>query len=170
MPRSRTRGLAKWTVAALATAALTLWLVLTDVAVMFSVEEGLCSVGASWAVWPAKSMVDDFVTGGPNALESDTVGWSLLSFRHNVRPSSWSSTSGADGIQIHVGADWHRWVLIEGSVAIPGVLLFILCGVACFRRARPYLRARRGLCPTCGYNLTGTTSGVCPECAAKVEG
>jgi hypothetical protein len=25
-------------------------------------------------------------------------------------------------------------------------------------------RAARGLCPSCGYDLTGNTSGVCPEC------
>ena len=31
-------------------------------------------------------------------------------------------------------------------------------------------RRKRGLCLTCGYNLTGNTSRVCPECAAKVEG
>ena len=31
-------------------------------------------------------------------------------------------------------------------------------------------RRKRGMCLSCGYNLTGNTSGVCPECAAKVEG
>ena len=30
-------------------------------------------------------------------------------------------------------------------------------------------RRKRGLCPTCGYNLTGNTSGVCPECSRKIE-
>jgi hypothetical protein len=29
---------------------------------------------------------------------------------------------------------------------------------------------RRGGCPTCGYNLTGNTSGVCPECGTPVVG
>ncbi len=27
-----------------------------------------------------------------------------------------------------------------------------------------------GYCSQYGYNLTGNTTGVCPECAAKVEG
>ena len=31
-------------------------------------------------------------------------------------------------------------------------------------------RRKRGLCLSCGYNLTGNTSGVCPECAGKVQG
>jgi hypothetical protein len=26
------------------------------------------------------------------------------------------------------------------------------------------LRRRQGLCPECGYDLTGNASGVCPEC------
>jgi hypothetical protein len=25
-----------------------------------------------------------------------------------------------------------------------------------------------GICPICGYNLTGNTSGVCPECGTSV--
>ena len=31
-------------------------------------------------------------------------------------------------------------------------------------------RRKRGQCVSCGYNLTGNTSGVCPECSLKVEG
>ncbi|HXE55512.1 MAG TPA: hypothetical protein VN541_20985 [Tepidisphaeraceae bacterium] len=30
------------------------------------------------------------------------------------------------------------------------------------------LRGRAGLCRECGYNLTGNTSGVCPECGAVI--
>jgi hypothetical protein len=31
---------------------------------------------------------------------------------------------------------------------------------------RSRLRLRRGLCPACGYDLAGNTTGVCPECGA----
>jgi hypothetical protein len=31
---------------------------------------------------------------------------------------------------------------------------------------RPYGRRRVGLCPQCGYDLTGNVSGRCPECGA----
>jgi hypothetical protein len=31
-------------------------------------------------------------------------------------------------------------------------------------------RVRPGYCRKCEYNLTGNTSGVCPECGTKVEG
>jgi len=30
------------------------------------------------------------------------------------------------------------------------------------------LRLKRNLCLQCGYNLTGNTSGVCPECGKKI--
>jgi hypothetical protein len=26
----------------------------------------------------------------------------------------------------------------------------------------------KGLCPSCGYDLTGNTSGTCPECGEKL--
>jgi len=33
---------------------------------------------------------------------------------------------------------------------------------------RALARVRRGICRGCGYNLTGNTSGVCPECGLIV--
>ncbi len=47
--------------------------------------------------------------------------------------------------------------------AVPPLLWF----AAILRRAS---RTRRNLCPACGYNLTGNTSGVCPECGTAVAG
>ncbi|RJP41940.1 MAG: hypothetical protein C4547_01185 [Phycisphaerales bacterium] len=35
---------------------------------------------------------------------------------------------------------------------------------------RRYRRRRRGLCVTCGYDLRGNSSGVCPECGARRTG
>ena len=32
------------------------------------------------------------------------------------------------------------------------------------RQRRREFRGRKGLCPDCGYDLTGNASGVCPEC------
>ncbi|MCP4594421.1 MAG: hypothetical protein GY842_27130 [bacterium] len=37
------------------------------------------------------------------------------------------------------------------------------------RSVRRHRRRRRDLCPNCGYNLTGNTSGVCPECGEPIE-
>ncbi len=33
---------------------------------------------------------------------------------------------------------------------------------------RRYRRRKKGLCITCGYDLTGNESGVCPECGTKI--
>ena len=33
-----------------------------------------------------------------------------------------------------------------------------------WRRRAPRLRRASGLCPACGYDLTGNASGTCPEC------
>ncbi|MDB5293091.1 MAG: hypothetical protein JWL69_4332 [Phycisphaerales bacterium] len=32
---------------------------------------------------------------------------------------------------------------------------------------RGIIRRDRGLCPHCGYDLTGNVSGTCPECGEK---
>jgi hypothetical protein len=54
-----------------------------------------------------------------------------------------------------------RWA---ASVRFP-VILLMACAAAAFSLvARRRLTRRSGDCLKCGYNLTGNTSGVCPEC------
>ena len=55
------------------------------------------------------------------------------------------------------------------------LVLYALAAVlatACILDYRRHLRlrehARKGLCPRCGYSLTGNVSGVCPECGTRV--
>jgi hypothetical protein len=43
-------------------------------------------------------------------------------------------------------------------------LLLLLPAARGLRRWRARLRHAAGLCPQCGYDLTGNLSGVCPEC------
>lgn len=38
-----------------------------------------------------------------------------------------------------------------------------------YRRYRQHRRRRGGLCLQCGYNLTGNTSGICPECSSAQQ-
>ena len=66
--------------------------------------------------------------------------------------------------------DWglsHRRTTLRLSAA-PLIVLFATFPAVAFlmrgRRRRRY-RRRHGLCIECGYDLTGNTSGVCPECA-----
>jgi hypothetical protein len=57
------------------------------------------------------------------------------------------------------------WVLVSLFALCP--LLFVAY------RARERSQARRcakaGHCPSCNYNLTGNTSGICPECGIAIE-
>lgn len=58
------------------------------------------------------------------------------------------------------------------TVRLPCWLLLVLCiaylGIAFVRGSiRRWRRTRPGLCTSCGYNLTGNISGVCPECGAN---
>ena len=61
------------------------------------------------------------------------------------------------------GYEFPLWFLSVGALAYP---LFTLIRTSLKRRRR----GRDGLCLSCGYNLTGNTSGVCPECATKIGG
>jgi len=49
------------------------------------------------------------------------------------------------------------WLVSCGSVVATGILWYAQ------RRGRP-----PGHCQSCGYDLTGNVSGVCPECGQKV--
>jgi hypothetical protein len=60
-------------------------------------------------------------------------------------------------------------VLYQTQVRIPfstAAFLFATWPALAFYRGplRLWRRNRKGLCARCGYNLTGNTSGVCPEC------
>ncbi len=46
-----------------------------------------------------------------------------------------------------------------------GVLIILLPTAILWRRDR---RRAKGQCHRCGYNLTGNTSGVCPECGTAI--
>ena len=67
----------------------------------------------------------------------------------------------------HIGAliGLPLWSMLALTTAVPLMILT--------RSIRNGMRRwrwrRRGRCPACGYDLTGNTSGVCPECAAEID-
>ena len=63
---------------------------------------------------------------------------------------------GAGGLRGFVCPLW----LVFLCTALPPTMLWLL---------RPRVRFPTGHCQTCGYNLTGNVSGVCPECGTKID-
>lgn len=62
------------------------------------------------------------------------------------------------------GARFQIMVVVAAMIAYP-----IITVVARRRmQRRRWVRAVRGLCQTCGYDLTGNTSGVCSECGESL--
>ena len=92
-------------------------------------------------------------------------------------PSKWSLYAlRPDQISSSYGWGW-RWGFEVHAVLRPGaggdvrVPLWFVGVLIAFPTARLWVRRRSGRlpwqCHKCGYNLTGTTGGCCPECGAK---
>ncbi len=82
---------------------------------------------------------------------------------------------GFAGFEMHIWAyrapPWGR--VLSRSFYMPlwaPPLLFAAYPAVAFVRGplRRWRRRRKGQCVTCGYNLTGNTSGRCPECGEAV--
>ena len=54
------------------------------------------------------------------------------------------------------------------AVAIVDATL-IVWGIRILQRSKREERRKSGFCEQCGYNLTGNTSGTCPECGMAVK-
>ncbi|MEE8156294.1 MAG: hypothetical protein V3T53_15175 [Phycisphaerales bacterium] len=54
---------------------------------------------------------------------------------------------------------------LVNSLIYAAAVWLLVCGP---REVRRWLRKRRGLCITCGYDLRGTEHAVCPECGAEL--
>ena len=84
----------------------------------------------------------------------------------------WSYGSRWDG----AGSPLHTKAMRRAvSFASPAWFLFILLAsyptIALIRGPlRRWRWRRKGLCTKCNYNLTGNTSGVCPECGNEFDG
>ena len=62
-----------------------------------------------------------------------------------------------------------RYRVVHLSLWIPFVLFAAYPTIAWIRGpVRRWRRRQRSLCLTCGYDLTGNVSGVCPECGTPI--
>jgi hypothetical protein len=73
----------------------------------------------------------------------------------------------------HPGAHLSTFGLPSNGETARAIVITLLlpaswvCWLGLQRRA--IRRRQRGRCNTCGYNLTGNTSGACPECGTPVS-
>ena len=108
----------------------------------------------------AKATPGDFLCATITKVIRDDRGWAGLGFGF--------STASDRRFPQSQGYDVQRTLLIPFWPLV--TLLAILPAAYATRRARHYLRICTGGCPSCGYNLTGNTSGTCPECGSAVAG
>lgn len=57
------------------------------------------------------------------------------------------------------------WLAVAIFALLPTFMIVRLAA----GRVRGRLRTSRGRCCKCGYDLTGNTSGLCPECGSKIS-
>ncbi len=63
-----------------------------------------------------------------------------------------------------------RWTAVSFPLSPVWILFSVYPTIAFIRGPlRRHRRRKRGQCLTCGYNLTGNISGVCPECGTKID-
>ncbi len=82
----------------------------------------------------------------------------------------WAERSRWHDLPMHGGVMITTHNKAEFSVPLWMPLLFFVCvgGALCIHPIQ-HDRGKRGLCVKCAYDLTGNTSGVCPECGRKIE-
>jgi hypothetical protein len=87
-----------------------------------------------------------------------SAGWTLAGFSMGAHPGN--------TYYLHF---WPQFFGIARMAAIAGVLAGIATVViASFALPAPQPN-KPGLCQGCGYDLTGNTSGTCPECGQRIE-
>ena len=90
------------------------------------------------------------------------TAWSHLGITYVSREQEFGKFPNFD----HYFASLGGW-----SLRVPLLYLFTLFALLpCLWAIRLYRKwsVREGHCPHCNYNLTGNTSGVCPECGTRV--
>ncbi len=137
--------------------------------------------GGLWVLttvmWIASARWLFFLTIGPLASDWFSVwcyGGVIAIFGPTFDASEWYTTHAGVVALADVGMfpspwswwEWHYYPGAHWSVAFPAWLPLVLAPLPFW--AAPliirYRRSRCGQCITCGYLLTGNTTGRCPEC------
>ena len=99
-------------------------------------------------------------------LEASEVGWSREAVTPEPMPPGDTPLKRL-GFDVFWEPGLKQVLLPAWAVAAPAAVPLVLSTIGAVRRRR---RDRRHLCRSCGYDLTGNVSGVCPECGISVAG
>ena len=111
--------------------------------------------------FPGRREVDGHLMWNRSIRAQSPTRSTLLGFWCGGIPG-WSPPGGPATTAISWGMIGPIWPLIVSSIALPTLYL------TGHRRRRGHRRQSLGLCHDCGYNLTGNTSGTCPECGTTI--
>ena len=95
-----------------------------------------------------------FTHAPPNQISHYEVYWQRSNRARNRALDPAMPTIRMSGVRFQI--------LVVVAVLLAYPIIAVVAGRRLSRRRR--MRASRGLCETCGYDLTGNESGVCPEC------
>jgi hypothetical protein len=127
---------------------------------------------------PASAAVrqrQDYVQGVERAS-----GWPFVAMRSDNSSlfARWPGTQLQDGWEVRppVQADGEAAIILPLRPIWPSFAIDVMAyGAAAFMLlfgpgfVRRAMRRRRGACVRCGYDLRGTTGGVCPECGRALD-
>jgi len=102
-----------------------------------------------------------------NTSFADSGGGSDLEWMISSNLSGHKSNLGGIGFSLSretVGFD------VQQAAVVPAWFVIAICAILpTWRMVRAFSPSNELVCPHCSYNLTGNTSGVCPECGRQIK-
>ena len=128
------------------------------------------AIGRDWSIWCEGGLVRAQASHRAKNLRSTRVktDGSFSSGKSVVDFWSWGSFvyfAVHDASNRRIVA---QMVHIPIWAPVAAFSLYPVLALITFPARRRRRRKRLGLCIACGYDLTGNTSGICPECGSKI--